>query len=139
MESDINKLQKSQEQIEKDCRDKVADLEMIIDKLEQKVNDLSLNERAFRDNNEKVLYYTGLSNWNLLKVLFDYVEAHLKKNSVLTPFQQLLLCLMKLRLGLSGQDIAYRFKVHKSTVSRTFLYVINVLYIKLKCLIIWPD
>ena len=139
MESDINKLQKSQEQIEKDCRDKVADLEMIVDKLEQKVNDLSLNERAFRDNNEKVLYYTGLSNWNLLKVLFDYVEAHLKKNSVLTPFQQLLLCLMKLRPGLSGQDIAYRFKVHKSTVSRTFLYVINVLYIKLKCLIIWPD
>ena len=40
MESDINKLQKSQEQIETDCRDKVADLEMIVDKLEQKVNDL---------------------------------------------------------------------------------------------------
>ena len=70
MESDINKLQKSQEQIEKDCRDKVADLEMIVDKLEQKVNDLSLNERAFRDNNEKVLYYTGLSNWNLAQSSF---------------------------------------------------------------------
>ncbi len=45
----------------------------------------------------------------------------------------------EIRLGLSGQDLAYRFKVHKSTVSRTFVFVITVLYIRLKRLIIWPD
>ena len=46
---------------------------------------------------------------------------------------------MRLCLGVSGQDLAYRFKVHGTTISRTFLQVIEVLYIKLKPLIIFPD
>ncbi len=112
---------------------------MKIVELEHKVDDLLLDEKYFTDNDDKVLYYTGLSKWSLVKVLFDYVGPFLKKNSVLSPFQQLLLCLMKLHLGLSGQDLAYRFKVHKSAVSRTFVFVVTVLYVRLKRLIIWPD
>lgn len=46
---------------------------------------------------------------------------------------------MRLRLGLSGQDLAYRFRVHMSTISRTYLHVVEILYVKLKPLIIWPD
>ena len=46
--------------------------------------------------------------------------------------------LMWLRLNLSGPDLAYRFGVHKSTVSRTFLQIIDVMYVRLKPLIIWP-
>ena len=46
---------------------------------------------------------------------------------------------MRLRLGLSGQDLAYRFKVHSCTISRTFMHVMEVLYVKLKRLVIWPD
>ncbi len=139
MESDINQLEKSQKEMEAECNDKVADLKCKIIELEGKVDELTLNERAFKDNNEKVLYYTGLSKWSVLKVLFDYVEPFLKKNSVLNSFQQLLLCLMKLRLGLSGQDLAYRFRIHKSTVSRVFVFTLNILYVRLKRLIIWPD
>ncbi len=44
-----------------------------------------------------------------------------------------------MRLNLSGQDLGYRFKVNSSTISRIFLHVLEVLYIKLKPLIIWPD
>ncbi len=46
---------------------------------------------------------------------------------------------MRMSLGLSGQYLAYRFKVHSSTISRTFLHVLGILYVKLKPLIIWPD
>ena len=45
---------------------------------------------------------------------------------------------MRLRLNLAGKDLAYRFGVHSSTISRTFSHVIGFLYIRLKPLI-WPD
>ena len=83
------------------------------------------------------MYYTGLSTWELLKTLFDYVKSYLKQHSSLSPFQQLLLTLMRLRLNLNGKDLGYRFE---STVCRTFEFVIGMLYAKLKHLIImiWP-
>lgn len=46
---------------------------------------------------------------------------------------------MRLRLSLSGQDLGYQFGVHPSTVSRTFNAVLDVLYARLKRLIIWPE
>ena len=84
------------------------------------------------------MYYTGLSTWELLQKLFIYVKPYLKQHSSLSPFQQLLITLMRLRLNLCGQDLGYRFKVHASTICRTFEFVIDLLYAKLKPLIIWP-
>ncbi len=110
-----------------------------VESLKREIKDLSLNEDSFKGNNSKVLFYTGLSTWSLLEVLFEYVKPNLKQSSVLTPFQQLLATLMQMRLGLSGQYLAYRFKVHSSTISRTYLHVLGILYVKLKPLIIWPD
>ena len=46
---------------------------------------------------------------------------------------------MCLRMNLSGQDLAYRFGVHKSTISRIFSHVIEVLYVMLKPHILWSD
>ena len=46
---------------------------------------------------------------------------------------------MRLRLNFNGKDLAYRFKVHESTISRTFEFVICLLYAKLKSLILWPN
>ena len=60
------------------------------------------NEESFKDNDEKVLFFTGLSTWELLHVLFQYVKPQLKQHSILTSFQQLMVALMRLRLGLSG-------------------------------------
>ena len=107
-------------------------------KLKQEVEDYSLIEASFKDDDEKVLYYTGLSTWELLQKLFIYVKPYLKQHSSLSPFQQLLITLMRLRLNLCGQDLGYRFKVHASTICRTFEFVIDLLYAKLKPLIIWP-
>ena len=103
-----------------------------------KLNGRRLDEAGFKENNGKVLYYTGLPTWELL-VVFVFIKDHLGNRKVLSPFQQLLMTLMRLRLNLSGQDLAYRFGVHKSTVSRTFMQVIDLLYIRLKPHIIWPE
>ena len=57
----------------------------------------------------------------------------------MSTFQQVVLTLIRIRLGLSGQDLGYSFGIHQSTVSRVFTTVIDVLYKKLKHLIIWPE
>ncbi len=116
-----------------------ADNESLKKELKSKVMDLGITEKDFEGNNVKVLYYTGLTTWELLKALYAYTESHLKTQSALSPFQQLLMTLMRLRLNLQGQDLAYRFQISKSTVSRIFLHALNVLFVRLKPLILWPD
>ena len=111
-------------------------LKEVIEKLVQKVKESLFDEAYFENDNKKVLYYTGLSTWKLFQKLFLYVKPHLKLHSSLTPFQQLLVTLMRLRLNLSGQDLGYRFQVHSSTISQIFIYIIEVLYVRLKPLII---
>ena len=46
---------------------------------------------------------------------------------------------LKVRLNLHLDDIAYRFDVSKATVSRHFHTVLDILYVKTKPLIKWPD
>ena len=46
---------------------------------------------------------------------------------------------MKLRLNLGIQDLGYRFKVSPSCVSKIFLDMIHIMYVRMKCLILWPD
>ena len=96
---------------------------------------LRFTYKSFGDNDgskenidEKVRFCTGLPKWETLSILYMYLQPHLSstaRNS-LTPFQELLMTLMRLRLNLSGQDLAYRFGVHKSTVSRIFTRVISL-------------
>ena len=105
--------------------------------MHEKLRAHTLDEESFRDNDEKVCFFTGIPKWEVLLVLLTYLKPQLSTASrrALTPFQQLLLTLMRLRLNLSGQDLAYRFNVHSSTVSRTFTNVIEVLCTRLKPLI----
>ena len=119
-------------------------LDMVTKELEKTHEELyasRLDEDGFKDNHEKVCYYTGLPKWGLLYVMFTFLKPHLSTASrkALTPFQQVLMTMMRLRLNLSGQDLAYRFSVHNSTISRTFINVIDIMYARLKPLILWPD
>ena len=68
-----------------------------------------------------------------------YLKPYLSSEKALTPFQQLIMTLMRLRLNLTIQDLAFRFKVHKSTISRIFVEVISTIYYCLRPLIQWPD
>ena len=95
----------------------------------------------FKGDDEKVRYYTGLTNWNLLLIIIQFVQPFINvhNRSSLSTFQQVVMTSLRLRLGLSGQDLGYRFGIHKSTVSRIVVSVTDVLFQRLKHSIIWPD
>ena len=72
--------------------------------------------------------------------IFNFVKDLLQSKGVLSPFQKFLMTMIRLRLNLFGRDLGYRFGgISDSTVSRTFLHVVDALYQRLKPLIIWPD
>ena len=55
------------------------EMENEIGRLKKEVDELVFKEEAFRNNNDKVLFYTGLTSWELFDVLFQYVKPQLKK------------------------------------------------------------
>lgn len=95
---------------------------------------------TLRDDEKKVKFYTGLPSFATLMVLYNFIEGSLTDSikTSLTKFQKLVLVLMRLRHNFPEQDLAYRFGISQSTVSKTFVCVIHVLYVKLKKFIFWP-
>ena len=63
-----------------------------------------------------------------------YLSHHKK----ISTFSSVVMFLMKLRLNLLDEDIAYRFRVHQSTVTRNFHDVLKVAAVKTSFLIQWP-
>ena len=80
--------------------------------LKEKLNASSLDQSAFANNDDKVLFYTGLPSWQILLCLNNFVLPFLShsKQCALNPLQQLVLTLMRLRLDLSGKDLGFRFR-----------------------------
>jgi len=94
----------------------------------------------FVDDDERVKYYTGLPNFKVLKLLFEFLHKHVPCGKSLEQFQELLLVLAKLRLNLGLQDIAYRCNIHVATVSRILRKWISIMSTRLTpCCIIWPE
>ena len=109
--------------------------------LKAKIAETKFTQESLQGKDEKVKYYTGLPGYSTLVQVFNLIEPYLTDSvkSSLTKFEKLLMVLMKLRLNLSIQDLAYRFDISKPTVSRTFNHVIHVMYERMKSFIFWPD
>ncbi len=73
----------------------------------------------------------------VLMTVFSFVFPDIVYNSqsALTKFKQVISCLMRLRLNLSVQDLAFCFNISTSTASKCFSSIVNVLYCKLKKLV----
>ncbi|XP_066930915.1 uncharacterized protein [Clytia hemisphaerica] len=95
----------------------------------------------FFDSDFKINFYTGLPNAAALRALYNinapYIESTL--TTKLSKFQQMIMTLMRLRLGLLEQDLAYRFRVHQSTVSRIFKRWIGTMARRMSFLVRWPE
>ena len=76
-----------------------------------------------------------------------YCESKSKASSVetrgtsraLTPLNEFFLVLCRLRCGLMEADLAFRFQISQSTVSRIIITWINFLYAKFKDISLWPS
>lgn len=94
-------------------------------------------------NDELVKLYTGVKDAATLNVMFDEMPPcddmfEKGRKCTLSAKDQLLMTLMRLKLGLILEDLAFRFSVSKTSCSRIIKKWIDHLYVQLSFLIHWP-
>lgn len=128
--------------------------------LKKQINRLTPSLDKMKMNDDDVKFYTGIPNYDRVIALYEYINPgddceHLmfwnsntkktgnKKSAgrplKLKPKEQFLLVLMRLRLGLFEKDLADRFGISISLVSKITITWINAMYVKLGRLNIWPS
>ena len=108
--------------------------------LKEKMNRTTLNETSLHNDDKRVNTLTGLSAYSILMTIFHIVAPFLKLKSGLTCFQQYMLTLMKLRLKLSFEFLAFYSDIDSTTVSKLFKHCISVMHCRLvPSLVLWPD
>nr|XP_019956310.1 PREDICTED: uncharacterized protein LOC109638005 isoform X3 [Paralichthys olivaceus] len=110
--------------------------------LRESVEKMSLSENSLRNDAEKVKFYTGLPNYFVLETVMWLLAPHMDgmKNVRLSKFQQLLLTLMRLRLDLRNQDLAYRFGVKVGMLTKTVHRMVNIMSSTLvPTAVFWPS
>ena len=66
----------------------------------------------FFDTDDKIRFYTGLPTKEILITTFQHVASHVpQRSTTLNNFQEFVLVLMKLRLNMPFQELAFRFGV----------------------------
>ena len=123
--------------------------------LEQQLASSAFRLSKIANDPQKVLFYTGFPDYATLKICYDYLGPAVNclnywgsstsqdkttsgRTRLLTPLDEFFLVLVRLRLGLFERDLADRFGVSVSTVSRICITWINFLYLKLKEIPMWP-
>ena len=143
----------------KELREKIEMLEN-----ELRIVKRSLEKQRFRlaniaGNDKMVAFYTGFPTYSLLESCFDFLGPavhHLSYNPrddencenplqiggrphALPPLEEFFLVLVRLRLGLFEQDLAYRFGISQSTVSRVINTWINFMFLQFQQVPLWPS
>ncbi|XP_040072967.1 uncharacterized protein LOC120845214 [Ixodes scapularis] len=119
------------------AKKKIAELEE-----EKKPPNLpEVTKSTVMQSDKTVKFYTGLVSTAMFNALLQFVLSiwNPLHRTCLDPEQQLILVLMRLRLGLLTQDLACRFGISACTVSVIFHTWLDVLAENLKKFIIWPS
>ena len=92
------------------------------------------------NTDRKVRFHTGLPSTEILFTVFDHVSISITRRSQThCKFQEFVMVLMKLRLNIPFQELAYRFQLSPPTVSRMFSSWLIVKDSRLSPLVYWPD
>ena len=107
----------------------------------------------FKSDDKKIRYYTGFVTYGMFEACFNFLLPSAKEmrtwqgkrtstserttdksgpKSKLPLQEQFFMVMVRLRLGLNVEDLADRFYVSSSTVSRIFITWINLMYVKFK-------
>ena len=140
---------------------RILELTAKVDELEGKLASTRARtldiDSVLKDDN-KVQFYTGFPSKDHLQICFEFLGPavnclqYWKANNTakvqrkkcgrqrkLSPLEEFFLTLCRLRLGLLEEDLADRFGIHVSTVSRIFITWVNFLYQKFKQIPLWPS
>ncbi|XP_028407181.1 uncharacterized protein LOC114529570 [Dendronephthya gigantea] len=128
--------------------------------LKEKVQQCSFSIDRFEDNSTDFEFYTGFPNYNTFKAFYNYLSLACERlqyigscNStnkgamddkcgpkrMLSPEEELFMCLTRLRLGLLERDLANRFNLSVSQVSRIWVTWLDFLYRWVRTIPIWPS
>jgi DDE superfamily endonuclease/Helix-turn-helix of DDE superfamily endonuclease len=109
----------------------------------------------YSNDKDKLKFYVGFVDYKVLVKFFDWLQpaarnmaypysqkvaaATVGRQRALVLFDEFFLVLCRLHAGLLVEDLADRFNVSVATVSRIFLAWINLLYVVLGSINIWPS
>lgn len=106
--------------------------------LRKELRDSAFGVTQIQGNDQKTKFYTGLPTWGIYLHIFCFISPCVSPSSKLCLEDEMLLVLVRLRLGLFMQDIANRFKIPLSVASKVFQTWLDVMFIRLAFLISWP-
>lgn len=123
--------------------------------MQQKVAISRFGLERYSTDNEILNFYTGFQDYKLLTEFYNWLapaamemaypysqkllNVSLGRRRALPLCDELFLTLCRLAAGLLEEDLADRFKISVSTVSRIFIGWINLLYFVLGSINIWPS
>ena len=152
LKSNINELIKEKEVLVNELPTLKSNIDELIREKEVLTNELRsvqgkleyhraaclLTVEAIKKDDVRTKFYTGLSTWYLFTVLFNFLSQYVRKPRQLTLINELFLVLL-LRLNLHSDDLAFRFGVSLSSVSRIIHKLLDVMYTRLNVSIRWPE
>ena len=119
-----------------DSLKKVAYLESLLKRKE-------FRAQSLENDDNKTRFYTGLPSYQVFLKIFNILSSITDKpihsSGKCSFMDEFFLTLVKLRLGLVNQDIAYRMNINEPSVSKVFHTWIDLMYREFKQLIAWPE
>lgn len=79
-------------------------------------------ESLFDASDDAINSFSALPNFKVLKAIFDHVHKTLPCDGItkLSPFQEFMLVILKLRINPPLEFLAYQFRISVATASRIF-------------------
>lgn len=129
-------------------------LEKEAKRLRYSLENFRFDIEKYKDSDEDIAFYTGFPDYNAMLLCFNVIEesannivyehnrvstGNVGRPRILTKYQEFTLVMMRLRLGLFEKDLAHRFNVSRSTVSKVTNAWIRFLRSEFENLIVIPS